>query len=204
MKNDPLARAVEQLSKLPGIGEKSASRLAIHLLKKPADEVRQLANSLLALKEKLSLCSICFNITDTDPCAICRDPERDGKVIAIVEDFSDLIAVENAGTYRGKYHVLHGTISAIDGVGPHDIKITELIERVKNDTVNELIIATNPTVEGETTAHYLKEQLEPHVNKISRIAYGLPMGGDLQYADRLTLAKSFENRNVYRSDEEGD
>jgi recombination protein RecR len=199
LKEDPLDRVVELLSKLPGIGEKTASRLAIYLLKRPEGEVNQLAQGLIDLKKNISLCSICYNITQYDPCSICSNSERNGQVIAVVEDFSDVLAIERVGTYRGKFHVLHGTISAIDGVGPDDIRIKELIERVKSNPIDELIIATNPTVDGEATAHYIREQLEPLVDKISRIAYGLPLGGDLQYADRLTLAKSFENRRSLTS-----
>jgi recombination protein RecR len=194
LSDDPLGQVVKQLSKLPGIGEKSASRLALFLLKRPADEVRELAQSLVDLKEKISLCSVCFNITSKDPCSICSNYDRDGRLIAVVEDFSDLLAIERTGTFRGKYHVLQGVISAIDGIGPHDLRISELIARIENQGIEEIIIATNPTVDGEATAHYLREQLEPLVKEISRIAYGLPLGGDMQYADQLTLSKSFENR----------
>ena len=165
MKDDPLDRVVELLSKLPGIGEKTASRLAIHLLKRPAEDVRRLAQSMVDLKEQIKLCPECFNITNAELCSICANPGRDGRTIAVVEDFSDVLAIERAGSYRGGYHVLQGVISAIDGVGPDDIRIKELIERDNANSADEVIIATNPTVDGEATAHYLTDQLKPLVKK---------------------------------------
>jgi recombination protein RecR len=193
-----LARPVEELIRclvrLPGIGEKSATRLALHMLRAPQHEMEALAGAILAVKRKIRLCSRCFNFTDEDPCRICCDPKRESGVLCVVEEPGDLMALEGSGHYRGQYHVLHGVISPLDGVGPDDLRIAELTQRVEREGVREVILATNPSVEGEATAMYLAKLLKPLGVRVTRIAYGLPVGADVQYADHVTLGKALENR----------
>ncbi len=192
----PVARLIDELSRLPGVGRKTAQRLAYHVLRAPADEARGLAEALVAVKEQVAYCSICCNITDigVDPCAICSDQRRDASRICVVEEPLDVLAIERTGEFRGRYHVLHGAISPIDGIGPERIKARELVERVSNDGIAEVILATNPNLEGEATAMYLADLISPHVPVVSRIARGLPVGGDLEYADDVTLIRSLQGR----------
>jgi len=192
----PVARLIEAFGRLPGVGQKTAQRLAYHVLRTPADEARALADALVAIKEEVDYCSICCNITDVgvDPCVICGDSRRDATRICVVEEPLDVLAIERTGEFRGRYHVLHGAISPIDGVGPERIKARELIERVREGGVEEVILATNPNLEGEATAMYLADLLAPHVASVTRIARGLPVGGDLEYADDVTLIRSLQGR----------
>ena len=192
----PVARLIEAFGRLPGVGQKTAQRLAYHVLRTPADEARALADALVAIKEEVDYCSICCNITDigVDPCVICGDSRRDAARICVVEEPLDVLAIERTGEFRGRYHVLHGAISPIDGVGPERIKARELIERVREGGVDEVILATNPNLEGEATAMYLADLLVPHVASVTRIARGLPVGGDLEYADDVTLIRSLQGR----------
>jgi len=192
----PVARLIEAFGRLPGVGQKTAQRLAYHVLRTPPDEARALAEALIAIKEEVDYCSICCNITDVgvDPCVICADARRDATRICVVEEPLDVLAIERTGEFRGRYHVLHGAISPIDGVGPERIRARELIERVRNGGVDEVILATNPNLEGEATAMYLADLLAPHVASVTRIARGLPVGGDLEYADDVTLIRSLQGR----------
>lgn len=190
----PLARLIEELYKLPGIGPKSAQRLAYHILRRPAADARALASAILEVKEKIALCSLCQNVTDIDPCRVCTDPQRDRTTICVVEEPLDILAIERAGSYRGLYHVLHGAISPVDGIGPEDLKIAPLIDRLRSQQVKEVILATNPNLEGEATAMYLARQLRPLGLTITRLARGLPVGGDLEYADDITLTRALEGR----------
>jgi recombination protein RecR len=191
---EPVARLIEALQRLPGIGPKTAQRLTFFLLKRPADEVRELADSLIAVKERILSCSTCFNVTDQDPCRICADPARDPRVLCIVEEPNDLLAMERTGDFKGRYHVLLGALSPLDGIGPEDLRIRELLLRLETEGVGEIILATNPNVEGEATALYLGKLLRPFAVRITRIARGLPVGGDLEYADQVTLSKALEGR----------
>jgi recombination protein RecR len=188
-----LQHAVDELSKLPGIGKKSAQRLVFYLLKLPRAEVIALAQALMNVKEKAIYCSTCFNITDTDPCAICSDPRRDRSVLCVVEEANDVLALEKTGQFRGLYHVLGGALSPLDDIGPDDLRIKELLARVTAET-KEIILANNPNAEGEATAIYLSRLLKPRGIKISRIARGIPMGTDLEYADEITLTRALEGR----------
>jgi recombination protein RecR len=197
----PLARLVQELSKLPGIGEKTAARLAFHLLKAKKDDVSRLADSIGKLRQEMGLCRRCFGFSAVNPqnengalCDICRNPERAEELICVVEEPADLIAVEKSQEYRGLYHVLHGTISPLDGVGPDALRIKELLERLHDSRVREVIVATNPTVNGEATALYLSKVIKPLGISVTRIARGLPMGGDLEYIDVVTLGKALEGR----------
>jgi recombination protein RecR len=192
----PVARLIEEFSKLPGIGQKTAQRLTYHMLRAPADEARDLATALVAVKEQVAYCSVCCNITDigVDPCAICADPRRDASRICVVEEPLDVLAIERTGEFRGRYHVLHGAISPIDGIGPERLRARELIARVNHGGIEEVILATNPNLEGEATAMYLADLLAPHVSAVTRIARGLPVGGDLEYADDVTLIRSLQGR----------
>lgn len=190
----PVEALIRGLSKLPGIGEKTATRLALHMLRAPAEEMEALAHSILDVKQKIRTCSECFNYTEEDPCTICSDPKRRTGLLCVVEDPGDLMAVEKSKGFIGRYHVLHGVLSPLDGVGPEDLKIAKLVERVRSGDFQEVIVATNPSVEGEATSLYLAQVLRELGVRISRIAYGLPAGGDVQYADRLTLGKALENR----------
>jgi recombination protein RecR len=190
----PIDHLIEALTKLPGIGRKTASRLAFHILRSSLSEAQELARAILDVKEKIRLCSVCFNLTDENPCWICRDERRSPDILCVVEGPNDLIAIENAGAFKGRYHVLHGTISPLEGVGPEDIKMRELLERIHREGVVEVILATNPTVEGGTTALYLTELIKPLGIKVTRIAYGIPMGGEIEYSDGMTLSKALEGR----------
>jgi recombination protein RecR len=197
----PLARLIQELSKLPGIGEKTAARLAFHMLKGKKDDVFNLSDSIGKLRKEMGLCRTCFGFSEVDQqngettlCMICRNPERDRQSICVVEEPSDLIAVERSQEFRGLYHVLHGTISPLDGIGPDALRIKELLERIKNGVVQEIIVATNPTMDGEATALYLSKVIKPLGIAVTRIARGLPMGGDLEYTDAVTLGKALEGR----------
>ena len=190
----PVARLIEELNRLPGIGPKSAQRLAYHLLRTPLDEAQALADAIIEVKERIVLCSICQNTTDIDPCLICADDARDRSMICVVEEPLDILAVERTRGYRGLFHVLHGSISPMEGVGPEQLKVRELLERLRDGVVTEVIMATNPNLEGEATAMYVSRLLQPLGVRVTRLARGLPMGGDLEYADDLTLARALENR----------
>ena len=191
---EPIARLIEELNKLPGIGPKSAQRLTYYLLRAPENEVAALADAIRNLKEKLSLCSICLNITDSDPCATCRDEERDHTKICIVEEPIDILPLERTKKYKGLYHVLHGVIAPTDGIGPDELKIKELLSRLNDNQVTEVILATNPNLEGEATAMYLQRLIAPLGIRVTRLARGLPYGGDLEYADDVTLSRALEGR----------
>lgn len=190
----PIANLIEQLSKLPGIGKKTAQRLAFYILEMDTIEVEKLANAIIDAKGKVHYCSICCNLTDKDPCHICRDHRRDRSIICVVEGAKDIIAMEKTREYKGLYHVLHGAISPMDNVGPNEIKIKELLNRAYEGGIEEVILATNPTVEGEATALYIAKLLKPLGIKTTRIAHGIPVGGDLEYFDEVTLSKAMENR----------
>ena len=190
----PIANLIEQLSKLPGIGKKTAQRLAFYILEMDNVEVEKLAYSIKEAKEKIHYCKICCNLTDEAICSICSDSKRDRSIICVVEGAKDVVAMEKTREYKGLYHVLHGVISPMENVGPNDIRIKELLDRLKDGDVEEVIIATNPTVEGEATALYIAKLLKPLGLKITRIAYGIPVGGDLEYYDEVTLSKAMENR----------
>jgi recombination protein RecR len=190
----PIDHLIEALTKLPGIGRKTASRLAFHILKGSSSEAQELARAILEVKEKIHLCSICFNLTDDEPCQVCRDERRNKEILCVVEGPNDLIAFENTGEYQGRYHVLHGTIAPLEGVGPEDIRIKELLDRLRGGGVMEVILATNPTVEGGATALYLTDLIKPLGVKVTRIAYGIPVGGEIEYADGMTLLKALEGR----------
>ena len=194
---EPIARLVEELNKLPGIGPKSARRLAYHLLCSPDEEVKALVEAILTLKEKIKLCSLCFNNTDCDPCRICQDKERDHSKICVVVKPSDILPLEQTGKYNGVYHVLHGTINPTQGVGPEALKIKELLTRLQDDLVTEVIVATNPNVESETMAMYLQRIITPIGVRVTRLARGLPFGAELEYADDLTLGQALENRREF-------
>jgi len=190
----PVNRLIEEFSKLPGVGPKSAQRLTYYLLRASAEDAQALAQAILEVKEKIILCSLCQNITDADPCAICRNDQRDQDSICVVEEPLDILALERTGSYKGLYHVLHGVISPMDGIGPDDLKVRELLARLKTGQVREVIMATNPNLEGEATAMYLTRLIAPLGLKVTRLARGLPMGADLEYADNVTLARALEGR----------
>jgi recombination protein RecR len=191
---EPVARLIDALQRLPGIGPRTAQRLTFFLLKRPADEVRDLAEALQAVKSSIVHCTRCFNVTDLDPCRICADPSRDPRLLCVVEEPNDLLAMERTGEFRGRYHVLLGALSPLDGIGPEDLKVRELLQRLEREPVEEIILATNPNVEGEATALYLAKLLKPFAVRLTRIARGLPVGGDLEYADQVTLSKALEGR----------
>lgn len=191
----PLSRLVEQFERLPGIGYKSAQRLAYYVLGLSEEEVKQLADSILDAHEKIHPCKVCCNLTDQELCSICRNPSRDHSTICVVENPRDVIAMERTRDYNGSYHVLHGVISPLNGVGPDQLRIKELLDRVRGDMVKEVIMATNPTVEGEATAMYVSRLLKPLGVKVTRLAYGIPVGGDLEYADEVTLSRALEGRS---------
>ncbi len=195
----PVERLIRNLTRIPGIGQKSATRVALHLLLDKGGLARDLADSLMEVKEKIRLCSMCFNLTDTDPCNICTDPMRDGRTICVVEGPGDQLAIEEAGIYKGKYHILHGALSPLDGVGPEDIKISNLLKRIEDEGTEELIIATNPTPEGETTASFIAGLLKDRPITVTRIALGVPMGGDLKYMDSMTLSHALKSRHKIES-----
>jgi recombination protein RecR len=188
---------IRQLAKLPGIGEKTAARLAFHILRAPESYAQDLAAAILDVKKKLRQCSVCFQLTDQDPCAICMDQRREGKLICVVAYPQDLIAIERNGSFRGRYHVLHGVLSPLDGIGPDDLRIQPLISRIGQGEIEEVILATSPNVEGDTTALYLARLIKPLGIRVSRIASGVPIGGDLEYADGVTLNRALENRRDF-------
>jgi len=189
-----LARLIEELEKLPGIGPKSAQRLALHLLHASQEDAEALAEAIRQVKQQIRACTLCFNYTDADQCAVCTDPNRDDSTLCVVGDPRDLMAMERAGSFRGRYHVLQGLISPMDGVGPESLRISELLDRIRGSTIKEVVLATNPTVEGDATAMYLSDLLKPLGVKVTRIALGLPVGGDLDYADDVTIARALEGR----------
>jgi len=190
----PIERLVANLKRLPGIGEKSATRLAFHLLGASESRVQELADAILRVKKDVVLCEECFDLTDRSPCAICRDPQRDAASLCVVEEPADLAAVERAGGFRGRYHVLGGVLSPIDGMGPEALRIRELEARVVRGGVREVILATNPNAEGDATAHLVADRLRPSGVRLTRIACGMPLGGDLEYADHVTVGRSLANR----------
>jgi len=191
---DPVSRLTQVLTKLPGIGEKTATRLAFHILGAPVEYARDLARAVLDVKEKVRFCSVCLNITEQDPCRICSDAARSGEIICVVEEPNDLIVIEKTGAFQGKYHVLHGVISPMDGIGPDEIRVEELLARVKAGGVKEVILATNPVVEGDATALYLSGRLKPLGVRVTRIARGIPVGGDLEFTDGATLTDALRGR----------
>lgn len=192
---EPVARLIEELARLPGIGPKTAQRLTFHLLRVPAENARALAEAIVNMKEAVIFCSACLNITDRDPCTICRSETRDRSTICVVEEPLDVLAIERTREYKGLYHVLHGTIDPVGGIGPDDLKIRELLRRL--DGVSEVILATNPNVEGEATSMYVAKLVTALGVKVSRLARGLPIGGDLEYADEVTLARALEGRRPF-------
>jgi len=189
-----IAQLIEEFTKLPGIGRKTAQRLAFHVISMPNQDAHNLAAAIVTAKEKIKYCRVCTNLTDQDTCNICSDKRRDSLLICVVEDPRDVVAMEKTKEFKGYYHVLHGAISPLEGVGPEDIKIKELLSRLAGESVEEIIIATNPNIEGEATAMYLSKLLKPMGIKVSRIAHGIPVGGDLEYADEVTLTKALEGR----------
>jgi recombination protein RecR len=190
----PLNLLIDELAKLPGVGRKTAQRLAFYLVNDKENRAEALAESIIYAKEKIIFCSVCFNMTDTDPCPICTSGKRDQKTLCVVESPKDVIAIEKTREYHGLYHVLHGAISPMDGIGPEDIKLKELILRLQQHDVNEIILATNPTIEGEATAMYISKLLKGTGITITRLAHGIPVGGDLEFADEVTLMKAIEGR----------
>lgn len=190
----PVARLIEEFERLPGIGHKTAQRLAFHVLDMPLEKVIKFSNVLRDAKEKIKHCSVCSNLTEGELCSLCSNAAREESVICVVQEPKDVIAMEKTREFKGLYHVLHGAISPMDGIGPEDIKIKELLERIKSTDVKEIILATNPNVEGEATAMYISKILKPLGIKATRIAYGIPIGGDLEYADEVTIAKALEGR----------
>lgn len=190
----PLETLITALKKLPGVGDKTATRYAFSILNAEPAEIRGLVAAIQDVKAKLRLCSTCFHLTDVDPCSICADPRRDRTRVCVVETPLDLLAVEKGGTFRGVYHVLHGVLSPLDAIGPEDVRVAELVNRVRDQGISEVIVALNPTVEGEATASFIRDQLKDQDVVVSRIAYGIPVGGSLEYADPLTLSRALENR----------
>ncbi len=195
--NDAIGKLVQEFSKLPGIGPKSAQRITFHLLRSPEEKARELAEALTSLKQRVNLCSICCNVTESDPCPICRNGQRDAATVCIVEQPQDILAIEHTGAYKGLYHVLHGAISPTEGVGVDDIRTKELLARLDNNTVKEVILATNTNMEGEQTAMYLSRIITPLGIKVTRLARGLPFGTELEYADDMTLTKALEGRQEF-------
>jgi recombination protein RecR len=190
----PVAALIEEFSKLPGVGVKTAQRLTFFILRSPSDQARRLAEAIMRVKESIVYCSRCFNITETDPCMICSNPNRDQEMICVVEEPLDVLALEKTGVYKGLYHVLHGALSPVEGIGPKDLRIEELLNRVRQGNVREVILATNPNFEGEYTANYIQKELKPFNTHITGLARGLPIGGDLEYADEGTLSRAIEGR----------
>lgn len=194
---EPLTKLINELSKLPGIGPKSAQRLAFHLLRSSEETTNALVIAVEDMKKQVDLCSICFHITDKDPCQLCQDEERDESVLCVVEQALDVIVLERTGQYRGRYHVLQGVLNPMEGIGPGDLRINELLQRVQSGNIEEVIMATNPSLEGESTAMYVQRLLTPHGVRITRLARGLPSGADLEYTDEITLAHAFEGRQTF-------
>jgi len=195
---DPIRRLVQELARLPGIGEKTATRLAFHLIRSNRQQIRDLAQALIDATDKIRLCSVCMNMTEEDPCAMCTDPRRDAETICVVATPSDLVAIDRGGHFRGRYHVLHGLLSPLEGIGPDDIRLAELVRRLggaaESATVREVIIATSPSVDGEATAMYIARLIKPLGIQVSRIATGLPVGGELEYSDQATIARALAGR----------
>ncbi|WP_248929126.1 recombination mediator RecR [Paenibacillus hamazuiensis] len=191
---EPIAKLIDAFTHLPGVGPKTAGRLAFHVLRMKEEDVVDFAKALVNVKRNLHYCSVCCNITDIDPCRICQDKSRDGSVICVVQEPKDMVAMERTKEFRGYYHVLHGAISPMEGIGPDEIRIADLLKRLSDERVQELILATNPNIEGEATAMYLSRLVRPFGLKVTRIAHGLPVGGDLEYADEVTLTKALEGR----------
>jgi recombination protein RecR len=194
---DAISRLVQEFSKLPGIGPKSAQRITFHLLRSGDENASSLAEAIQSLKQRIALCSVCCNVTESDPCPICRNPQRDTSLVCIVEQPQDILALEHTGVYKGLYHVLHGAISPAEGVGADDIRIRELLDRLKNNTVSEVILATNTNLEGEQTAMYLSRLITPLNIRVTRLARGLPYGTELEYADDVTLTRALEGRSEF-------
>ena len=192
----PLGRLIDELGKLPGVGPKTAQRLAYHILRTPAPDAEALAAAIRSVKTDLRYCGICFNIAETDPCAICSSDERDSKIVCVVEEPLDVLAIERTGQFKGRFHVLHGAISPVNGVRPDDLKIAQLVARVKQGGIEELIMATNPNLEGEATSMYIAQLLAGSGARLTRLARGLPMGGDLEYADEVTVSRALECRRA--------
>lgn len=190
----PLARLIDELKHLPGIGQKSAQRIAFHLERAPREDVQRLAEALLDAKDKIRLCSLCNNLTEADPCEYCTDPRRDSEVICVVETPYNVVSVEKSREFRGRYHVLHGALAPLQGIGPEQLKLRNLMERLNDGKVRELIVATSPTVEGEATAVYLAKLVKPLGVRVSRIAMGIPVGSDLEFADEVTMLRALEGR----------
>ena len=193
----PVARLIEQLNKLPGIGPKSAQRLAYYVIRMPAADATALANAIGTVKDSITFCSTCQNITESDPCGVCGNPSRDRSRICVVQEPLDVLALERTSVFKGLYHVLHGIIDPMNSVGPEDLRIRELLARLTDGTVQEVVVATNPTIEGEATAMYIRQIVSPLGPKVTRLARGLPVGGDLEYADDLTLTRAFEGRGDF-------
>ncbi len=194
MYSETINKLINEFEKLPGIGHKSAVRLAFYILESPMDVAQNMANTLVDAKNKIKFCSVCYNITENDPCDICSNKKRDGSVICVVENVKDVVAMEKTHEYKGLYHVLHGSISPMNNITAGDIKIKELLERLKDDEIKEVILATNPTIEGEATAMYISRLIKPLGISVTRIAHGIPVGGDLEYTDEITLIKALEGR----------
>lgn len=194
MYGEPVTQLIESLSRLPGIGGKSAQRLAFHIIRMPKDRAETLAQSILTAVNNVQYCSVCYNLTDSDPCRICDNTKRDNQTIMVVEDPRNMAAYERTHEYHGLYHVLHGTLSPMNGIGPNDLRIGELLKRIQKNPVSEVITATNPTVEGEATAMYISKLLKSFDIKVTRIAHGVPVGGDLEYVDDVTLTRALEGR----------
>ena len=194
MYSETINKLINEFEKLPGIGHKSAVRLAFYILESPVDVANSMANTLIDAKNKIKFCSLCYNITENDPCDICSNKKRDDSVICVVENVKDVVAMEKTHEYKGLYHVLHGSISPMNNITAGDIKIKELLERLKDDTIKEVILATNPTIEGEATAMYISRLIKPLGISVTRIAHGIPVGGDLEYTDEITLIKALEGR----------
>lgn len=190
----PVAKLVNELNKLPGVGPKTAQRLSFFILKESPEEAEKLARAIVEARRSVKYCSVCSSLTDIDPCSICRNPNRDRSIICVVEDPRDVISIERSREFRGVYHVLKGAISPMDGIGPDELTIRELLERLKDGKVKEVVLATNSSVEGEATAMYVARLIQPMGIKVTRIAHGIPVGGDLEYADEITLARAFEGR----------
>lgn len=190
----PIAKLIDELSKLPGVGNKTAQRLAFYILNMPLEDVEQLSNSIISAKRNIRYCNICCNITDSDICGICSNAKRDGSIICVVEDPKDVVAMEKTREFKGLYHVLNGAISPMEGIGPEEIRIKELLRRISDNKIEEIILATNPNIEGEATAMYISRLLKPMGIKVTRIAHGVPIGGDLEYTDEVTLMKALEGR----------
>lgn len=191
---EAVTRLIDEFSRLPGIGPKTASRLAYHLLRAPVEQVQSLGESISQLRDRITFCSQCFNIAETDPCPVCSDERRERHIVCVVEEPLDVLAIERTGEYHGLYHVLHGAISPVEGIGPDELRIRELVARVKNSEISEVILATNTSLEGEATAMYVQRQLLSSRVRVTRLARGLPVGGDLEYADAITLARALEGR----------